>query len=383
MDVALRDQQSRFPPTAVKAAVCRTFGAPLEIEDLAPRPAARRRGARSSRRVRDLPQRHLTSSTAPGAAACLPSTATRRQASSRRWDRASTECTPGDRVVVSLLRSCGRCFFCERGEAYLCEHEFPADRAEQAPRPPRASHCPAACTRQHSPRPVVVDQSQVAVVPDVAAFDVAALLGCGVVTAFGAVVTRPRCPRARACSSSERAESGSTACRVLSSPGRRRSSPSTSRRPSARPRSRSARPMPSIRRHAIPSDGGARAHGRPRRRLRVRHGGVEADAVEQGLGLRSSRRDARRRRACRPRARVPCRGGRLRLQRRAHPRQQHGLCPAGESPCPHLVDLYGQGSLKLDELITARYPLERINEAMRPLVATAAGAAQRDRLRPG
>ena len=31
---------------------------------------------------------------------------------------------------------------------------------------------------------------------------------------------------------------------------------------------------------------------------------------------------------------------------------------------PKLVDLYRQGRLKLDELITARYPLEAINEAI-------------------
>ena len=31
---------------------------------------------------------------------------------------------------------------------------------------------------------------------------------------------------------------------------------------------------------------------------------------------------------------------------------------------PRLVDLYLEGRLKLDELITARYPLERINEAI-------------------
>ncbi len=31
---------------------------------------------------------------------------------------------------------------------------------------------------------------------------------------------------------------------------------------------------------------------------------------------------------------------------------------------PKLVDLYRQGRLKLDQLITARYPLEDINEAI-------------------
>ena len=31
---------------------------------------------------------------------------------------------------------------------------------------------------------------------------------------------------------------------------------------------------------------------------------------------------------------------------------------------PHFVKLYQDGQLKLDELITDRYPLERINEAI-------------------
>jgi S-(hydroxymethyl)glutathione dehydrogenase/alcohol dehydrogenase len=31
---------------------------------------------------------------------------------------------------------------------------------------------------------------------------------------------------------------------------------------------------------------------------------------------------------------------------------------------PRLIDLYQHGRLKLDELITGRYPLERINEAI-------------------
>jgi S-(hydroxymethyl)glutathione dehydrogenase/alcohol dehydrogenase len=32
---------------------------------------------------------------------------------------------------------------------------------------------------------------------------------------------------------------------------------------------------------------------------------------------------------------------------------------------PQLLDLYQQGRLKLDELVTARYPLEQINEAIK------------------
>ena len=42
---------------------------------------------------------------------------------------------------------------------------------------------------------------------------------------------------------------------------------------------------------------------------------------------------------------------------------------------PKLVELYGQGRLKLDELITERFPFEKINEA---LASSRAGAALRN-----
>ncbi len=35
-----------------------------------------------------------------------------------------------------------------------------------------------------------------------------------------------------------------------------------------------------------------------------------------------------------------------------------------QTDIPKLIDLYRKGRLKLDELITARYPLEQINEAI-------------------
>ena len=31
---------------------------------------------------------------------------------------------PGDRVVLSLIRSCGRCFYCATGAPELCDHPF-------------------------------------------------------------------------------------------------------------------------------------------------------------------------------------------------------------------------------------------------------------------
>jgi Zn-dependent alcohol dehydrogenase len=42
---------------------------------------------------------------------------------------------------------------------------------------------------------------------------------------------------------------------------------------------------------------------------------------------------------------------------------------------PWMIDLYRQGRLKLDELISGRWPLDRINEA---IADTRAGAARRN-----
>jgi S-(hydroxymethyl)glutathione dehydrogenase/alcohol dehydrogenase len=99
----------------------------------------------------------------------------------------------GFRVAVSLLRSCGRCFFCSRGEPHLCETEFQVDRegrlySRDGEPVVQAMHTGAFAEE------VVVDESQLAVVPSWMPFDVASLLGCGVVTGVGAVVDRASVP---------------------------------------------------------------------------------------------------------------------------------------------------------------------------------------------
>ena len=48
---------------------------------------------------------------------------------------------------------------------------------------------------------------------------------------------------------------------------------------------------------------------------------------------------------------------------------------------PWMVDLYEQGRLKLDELISGRWRLDQINEAIADTKTGAPGQAQRDRVR--
>ena len=104
-----------------------------------------------------------------------------------------TDLARGDSVVVTLVRSCRTCFFCRAGDQPMCETTFRLDRE-----PPlhsadgqeiRQGLRTAAFAEQ-----VLVHRSQVVVVPSEMPKDVAALLGCGVVTGFGAVNNTARVP---------------------------------------------------------------------------------------------------------------------------------------------------------------------------------------------
>lgn len=93
---------------------------------------------------------------------------------------------PGDRVVVSLLRSCGRCFHCRRGSAHMCEGTFALNSES------RLRNAEGTAIRQGIfvgafAEAAVVDQSQVVRIPEGMPMDRAALLGCGVITGTGAV----------------------------------------------------------------------------------------------------------------------------------------------------------------------------------------------------
>lgn len=93
---------------------------------------------------------------------------------------------PGDHVVVTLIRACGHCFFCALGEETACAHDFPlAQRTpltDAAGRPLQHGMGTAAFAER-----VLVDQTQVARIGEDLPFDVAALLACGVITGVGAV----------------------------------------------------------------------------------------------------------------------------------------------------------------------------------------------------
>lgn len=94
----------------------------------------------------------------------------------------------GDRVVVSLVRSCGSCRACRTGQSVRCTgiEDRPSPLASRADGGPVARGMDVGGFATQ----VVVHQSQVVTVPDDLPTGAAVLLGCGVVTGVGAVVNR-------------------------------------------------------------------------------------------------------------------------------------------------------------------------------------------------
>ncbi|HLZ60158.1 MAG TPA: Zn-dependent alcohol dehydrogenase [Ktedonosporobacter sp.] len=94
---------------------------------------------------------------------------------------------PGQRVAISLIRSCGHCFYCMQGASQRCEGTFALQRESRL-------HSPEGQPIYQGVRIgafadyVVVHQSQLVPLPDTIPLEYAALLSCGVVTGVGAVV---------------------------------------------------------------------------------------------------------------------------------------------------------------------------------------------------
>jgi len=98
-----------------------------------------------------------------------------------------THVGPGDPVVVALTRSCGRCFFCTIGRPFNCEGQVALDRESRLRNKagvPLIQGLRTAGFAEYT----VVDQSQVVKIPQDMPLDSACLLACGVITGVGAVI---------------------------------------------------------------------------------------------------------------------------------------------------------------------------------------------------
>lgn len=269
--------------------------------------------------------------------------------------------TTGDHVVVTLVRACGRCPACAKGEPALCQTSFPLD--ERSPLRSRdgleiQQGLRVAAFAEYA----VLHESQAVAIPSDLPLVAASLLGCTVLSGFGAVVKAAQ------------VEEGSSVV-VIGAGGVGVNSVQAAALAGA---------SPIVVLDALESKlDRARSFGATHTVLasladtpalvRELSGGPGADyvfvavgargAVEQGLSLLA-------------------RGGTLVLL---------GMPPAGvgaefdpgtlahdgqriigsklgsarpESDILRLVELYRQGRLKLDELVSGRYRLEEINDAV-------------------
>ena len=93
---------------------------------------------------------------------------------------------PGDSVCVTLVRSCGHCPSCHSGHLTTCETPHDNTKLALKTKDGEPMHQAMACGA--FAEKTVVDQSQVVVIPDSVGKDVASLISCGVITGVGAAV---------------------------------------------------------------------------------------------------------------------------------------------------------------------------------------------------
>ena len=283
-----------------------------------------------------------------------------------------TRIKPGDHVVATLIRSCGGCPSCAGGAPVFCEEVFPLDR--ESPLKARDGQSLVhgmriAAFAEH----VIVDQSQVAAIPKDLPFDVASLIASGVLTGFGAVVNT-----AGVGAGASVVVIGCGGVGLNSVQG-----------------ARVAGAAPIIAVDVAPSKlEAAKAFGATHTidaktedvaaRVAEITGGRKADFVFVTVGIAGAAEQAislMKRNGAVVLVGMPPSGVRAAFdpgwlaadgQRILGSKMGSARLPVD---VPKLVELYRDGRLKLDELITERFPFERINDA---IASSRAGAALRN-----
>lgn len=170
----------------IRAAVCREFGKPLLIEEVE---LAAPRAGEVEVEVKAVAICHSDISYADGAwGGTLPAVYGHEAAGVvRHVGKGVKSVREGDRVVVTLIRYCGDCHYCSKGAQVMCEEVFPLDRKGPISEPGGGKVEQSMRTGAFAER-VVVHESQMVKIPKGIPFESASLLACGVITGFGAVV---------------------------------------------------------------------------------------------------------------------------------------------------------------------------------------------------
>ena len=166
-----------------KAAICRQFDAPLTFEDVNLAPAS---GHAMKVKVEACAICHSDITFMRGGWGGTPPLLFGHEAAGTILSVGDdvTKFKTGDRVVVTLMRSCGTCASCDEELEAICETPPGIDDtitdSDQNP------VIPAMNTGAFA-QEVLVHERQCIAIPDDLGFQEASLLGCGVITGFGSV----------------------------------------------------------------------------------------------------------------------------------------------------------------------------------------------------
>jgi Zn-dependent alcohol dehydrogenase len=345
----------------MKAAICREFGKPLTIEDveLAPPRAGEVRVKLAACAIC-----HSDIIYADGGwGGTLPAVYGHEAAGIvAAVGEGVTHLKPGDHAVVTLIRSCGHCAYCSAGRQVLCETVFPLDQHSPLKVASSGQALVHGLRTAAFAEEVVVEASQAVAITKDVPLDCASLLACGVLTGAGAVLNTAG---VRAGESVAVLGTGGVGLNAVQGAALAGASPivaldlSPSKRTAA---------LTFGATHAFdPSDQGISDM------LRALNGGRLLDWVFVTVGAKPAIDQARA---------LAGKGGSVVIV---------GMPPSGvmgsydpswlasdeqriigskmgsgrvRIDIPRLVEYYQQGRLKLEELITERYPLARINEAI-------------------
>ena len=169
----------------MRAAVCREFGAPLAIEEVEladPGPGE------VTVKIGATAVCHSDITYAEGSwGGSLPAVYGHEAAGVvSSVGRGVTSVSVGDPVVVTLIRSCGQCHGCRIGQPVTCDATFPLDERSpltDASGQPIVHGMRTAAFAEYA----LVESSQLVRIPPDLPLDVASLLACGVITGYGAV----------------------------------------------------------------------------------------------------------------------------------------------------------------------------------------------------
>lgn len=356
----------------MKAAVCREFGQPLSIEHVT---LASPNHGEVQVKIKACAICHSDINYAEGAwGGTLPAVYGHEAAGIvEAVGEGVSHVKPGDHAVVTLVRSCGTCGCCEQGFYGSCESSFPLDRQTPLHFKSDGSEIVHGLRTGGFAEQVVVEASQVVPIPDDIPLDSASLLACGVITGWGAVVNTARI------------RAGTTAV-VIGTGGVGLNSVQGAAMSGAK--SIIAVDLSDSKLDAARQFGATDVVNPTREdtaeAISNLTGGRGADYVFVTVGAKAAFDQSYK---------LIAKGGVVVLVGMAGIDVTTEFNPLDladssqrilgskmgssniQRDIPNLITLYRQGRLKLDELITARYPLEQINEA---ITAVNNGAALRN-----